>query len=88
MLSLVSSSAVYAGGFAPGEGMYLGAFVGHSAGHVSAKTEATDNNSKSLSTATTDTYEIKDGGLGLNGVNGGGWIGYVVVWVEWHLLYL
>jgi opacity protein-like surface antigen len=76
ILSLTASPAVYADGFAPGEGMYLGAFVGHAAGHVSAKVEAIDRNSKSLAPNTTDTYEFKDGGLAVNGMEGGGWIGY------------
>jgi hypothetical protein len=80
ILSLTASPAVYADGFAPGEGMYLGAFVGHSAGHVSAKVEGTDYTAANcaLNTActTANTLEIKDGGLALNGMEGGGWIGY------------
>ena len=79
-LSLATSPAVYADGFAPGEGMYLGAFVGHSAGHVSAKVEGTDyttaNCALNTTCTTSNTLEIKDGGLALNGVEGGGWIGY------------
>jgi hypothetical protein len=75
VLSLATSPAVYAEGFAPGEGMYLGAFVGHSAGHVSAKVVATEVEGQAT-TATTNTLEITDGGLALNGVEGGGWIGY------------
>jgi hypothetical protein len=74
MLSLAASPAVYADGFAPGEGMYLGAFVGHSAGHVSAKVTGTDYSAVGVDT--TNTLEITDGGLALNGVEGGGWIGY------------
>jgi hypothetical protein len=75
MLSLVSSSAVYAEGFAPGEGLYVGAFVGHSAGHVNAKTRTTQG-SHSDPTPTTFDVEIKNGGLGLEGIEGGGYIGY------------
>ena len=75
MLSLVSSSAVYADGFAPGEGAYIGAFVGHSAGHVSAKVAATEVEGQATA-ATTNTLEITDGGIALNGIEGGGWIGY------------
>jgi hypothetical protein len=74
ILCLTASPAVYADGFAPGEGMYLGAFVGHGAGHVSAKVE-TENNSAST-TGTSTTIEVTDGGIALNGVEGGGWIGY------------
>jgi len=83
MLSLAASPAVYADGFAPGEGMYLGAFVGHSAGHVSAKVTGTDYSATGGDGGTTiggaestNTLEIKNGGLALNGVEGGGWIGY------------
>jgi len=74
-LGLASSSAVYAGGYAPGEGLYVGAFVGHSAGHVSAKVVATEIDGQATA-ATDSTVEIKDGGLALNGVDGGGWLGY------------
>jgi hypothetical protein len=80
MLCLTASPAVYADGFAPGEGMYLGAFVGHAAGHVSAKVVANENSGASTGgrdgTLTTTTIEINDGGLALNGMEGGGWIGY------------
>ena len=77
MLGLVSlsSTSAFAEGFAPGEGLYLGAFVGHSAGHVSAKVAATEIEGQAA-TATTNTLEITDGGLALNGIEGGGWLGY------------
>jgi hypothetical protein len=77
MLSLVSSSAVYAEGFAPGEGLYIGAFVGHSAGHVNAKTSTTQGGHTSGTAApTTFDVEIKSGGVGLEGMEGGGYLGY------------
>jgi hypothetical protein len=80
MLCLTASPAVYADGFAPGEGMYLGAFVGHAAGHVSAKVVASENSGTAKGgrdgTITTTTININDGGLALNGMEGGGWIGY------------
>ena len=80
VLSLATSPAVFADGFAPGEGLYLGAFAGHSAGHVSAKVEGTDfstNTGVAQNAArATNTLEITDGGLALNGIEGGGWIGY------------
>lgn len=80
MISLTASSSVYAEGFAPGEGMYLGAFVGHAAGHVSAKVKGTDYSTNTgvaqNNARATNTIEITDGGLALNGVEGGGWIGY------------
>jgi hypothetical protein len=80
MLSLVSSSAVYADGFAPGEGLYVGAFVGGGMGIVQPKVVATGE--AFGTTTTTDgtkpggTYEAEDGGLGLAGVEGGGLVGY------------
>ena len=75
ILCLTASPAVYADGFAPGEGLYLGAFVGHSAGHVSAKVVATEIEGQATA-ASTNTLEITDGGLAINGMEGGGWIGY------------
>jgi len=66
-----SSIPAYAGGLAPGEGMYIGAFVGHGAGHVSAKVASEANGS-----IPAQTSELKDGGLGLSGFEGGGWVGY------------
>jgi len=78
-LGLATSPTVYADSFAPGEGMYIGAFVGHAAGHVSAKVKATEMAGQcgfSCTTSTTSTVEITDGGLALNGVEGGGWLGY------------
>jgi len=71
MLSLVSSSAVYAGGYAPGEGLYVGAFFGHTAGHLAAKATTED-----YSTSTLHNHAINEGGVGLSGVEGGGYLGY------------
>ena len=70
MMSLVSSSAVYADGFAPGEGLYVGAFFGHAAGHMSAKVTTT------TMLGATQTHELTEGGVGLSGVEGGGYLGY------------
>ena len=76
MLSLVSSSAVSADGFAPGEGLYVGAFAGIGTGIVQPKvtTEGgvTDLNGKQIG----GTFEATEGGLGLEGIEGGTWIGY------------
>jgi len=72
MVGLVSSSVASADGFAPGEGLYLGGFGGVGTGVVQPK----------VTTATTDTsglggtFEATEGGLGLTGFEGGGWIGY------------
>jgi len=84
MLSLVSSSAVYADGFAPGEGLYVGGFVGGGMGIVQPKV-ATNGNvfGTSTTTGTDDSpfhpggaWEATDGGLGLAGIEGGGALGY------------
>jgi len=82
MLGFVStaSTTALAAGLAPGEGVYAGIFVGHSAGHVDAKT-AVEHGSHSDPTTTTGgvttTFEVKmnDGGVGLEGVEGGGYLG-------------
>jgi hypothetical protein len=70
MLSLVSSSAVYADGFAPGEGFYVGAFAGMSTGIVQPKVTTTDTIKGG------GTFEAAEGGLALLGAQGGGWFGY------------
>ncbi len=81
MLSLVSSSAAYADGFAPGEGLYVGAFVGGGMGIVQPKVatvggtvNSTDMNNHPGHAA--GTFEATDGGLGLAGIEGGGMVGY------------
>jgi len=78
MLVLFSSSAVYAGGFAPGEGLYVGAFAGGSMGIVQPKVVAEGH--KTVTSATDaradGTYEATDGGIGLAGIEGGGLVGY------------
>jgi len=82
MLGLVSSSAVHADGFAPGEGLYVGAFAGIGMGMVQPKvtTEGlagggapeTGSGGEELG----GTFEATDGGIGLEGIEGGGWLGY------------
>jgi len=73
LVGLVSSSNAQADSYAPGEGLFLGAFVGHSAGHVNAKVKTFDSGANSNGD---NTIEIKDGGIGLNGIEGGGYLGY------------
>jgi hypothetical protein len=79
MLSLVSSSAVYADGFAPGEGLYVGAFVGGGMGIVQPKV-VTNGSARSIggdfAGHAGGTFEATDGGLGLAGIEGGGMVGY------------
>jgi len=83
MLSLVSSSAVFADGFAPGEGLYIGAFVAGSMGIVQPKVATTGNIFGTTVNGTGDqanhpggSWEANDGGLGLAGIEGGGMLGY------------
>ena len=52
MLSLVSSSAAYADGFAAGEGLYVGAFFGMNTGIVQPKV-ATDTGAENPDTRRT-----------------------------------
>ena len=75
MLGLVSSSSVYADGFAPGEGLYIGAFVGAGSGIVQPKVE-TFQHTKQNRTEAAGVFEATDGGLGLFGIEGGGTLGY------------
>ena len=70
MLGLASSSVVHADGFAPGEGLYVGAYFGQAAGHLAAKSTTTEY------LGTTQTHELTEGGIGLSGVEGGGYLGY------------
>ena len=78
MLSLVSSSAVYADGFAPGEGLYIGALVGAGSGIVQPKvtTQGGGLSSRGELNNSGGTFEATEGGLGLQGVEGGTLVGY------------
>jgi len=81
LLSLVSSSAVYADGFAPGEGLYAGAFGAADMGIVQAKVETYGTEASAANTATAmrhdgGIFENADGGLGLSGATGGIMVGY------------
>jgi hypothetical protein len=78
MLSLVSSSAAYADGFAAGEGLYLGAFVGAGSGIVQPKVTTQGGGLSSVGELnnTGGTFETTEGGLGLAGIEGGALVGY------------
>jgi len=88
MFSLVSSSAVYADNYAPGEGLYIGAFGGHGSGIVQPKVITMDMGAGPDDYGVT-TGEMTDGGLGISGAIGGAWVGYgykmgpVYVGFEW-----
>jgi hypothetical protein len=82
MLSLVSSSAVYADGFAPGEGLYIGGFGGVGMGMVQPKVTAGGDQAEAASSQNganngrVGNFEATSGGLGLEGMEGGVWVGY------------
>jgi len=81
ILGLVSSSAVYADGFAPGEGLYIGAFGGAGMGIVQPKVKTLGAITNQDDGGVHDghaggTFEATDGGLGLAGAEGGGMLGY------------
>ncbi len=69
MVASMSMTSQTAQAGAPGEGAYLGAFVGWGSGIVQPKVVTS-------STINSGTFEAKEGGLGLNGLEGGGWLGY------------
>ena len=72
LMGMVSSSTVYADGFAPGEGLYLGAFAGLNTGIVQPKVAAT----AATGGEAANTLEATEGGLGLQGIEGGILAGY------------
>jgi len=73
LLGLVSSSPAYADGFAPGEGLYLGGFAGVGMGMVAPKITTTADGDGFRAGG---VFEATEGGLGLEGIEGGTWIGY------------
>jgi len=87
MLGLVSSSVASADGFAPGEGLYIGAFAAGGMGIVQPKVSTIGNtiadvgddsggNNYSKNKHEGGTWQANDGGLGLEGFEGGVWVGY------------
>jgi len=82
LLGFISAPAAYADGFAPGEGLYLGAFAAGGMGIVKPKVTTYGNTIAEISDAaskrkhTGGTWEANDGGLGLEGFEGGVWLGY------------
>jgi len=76
-LGLVSSSAVYADGFAPGEGLYVGAFAGSATGIVQPKVVTDETATSNLRARDVGgTFEATEGGFGLQGIEGGALVGY------------
>ena len=74
MLGLACSTAQAES--APGEGAYVGAFLGHGTGIVQAKARVFDVGSSGTQRGSEATFESERGGLGLSGIQGGGWFGY------------
>ena len=74
MVASMSMTSQTAQAGAPGEGAYIGAFVGWNSGVVQPKVTTTGPASSAASEG--GTFEAKEGGLGLNGLEGGGWLGY------------
>ena len=72
--SLLMGSIANAADYAPGEGGYVGAFMGFGTGIVQAKVQRLENNATTNSSA--NTYELERGGLGLSGIQGGGYAGW------------
>ncbi len=71
--SLVLSPLAQAADPAPGEGAYAGAFIGFGTGILQAKVQVYE---LSTGQTTAGTYETDRGGLGLSGIQGGGWLGW------------
>ena len=72
--SFVNTTNVKADGLAPGEGIYAGAFMGFGMGILQAKTSSNFTNDDRTGDGL--TYETDRGGLGLSGIQGGGWLGF------------
>lgn len=66
--SMVAAPNAKASELAPGEGIYAGAFMGFGTGILQAKVTGLNANAK--------TFETERGGLGLSGIQGGGWLGW------------
>ena len=66
---------------APGEGFYVGAFIGHGTGIVQPTVTVNDirdggNTSAMNASNVSQTFDTDRGGLGLSGIQGGGWLGW------------
>ena len=74
--SMMFISHSKAAGTAPGEGFYTGLFLGHGTGILQAEGAALNLEKSSNSSTCCATYETERGGLGLSGIQGGGWLGW------------
>ena len=72
--SFVATSNAKASDLAPGEGAYVGAFVGFGTGLIQGKVGRLEDGTVANDDA--NTYELKRGGIGLSGIQGGGYAGW------------
>jgi hypothetical protein len=72
--SFVATPNAKAADLAPGEGGYVGAFMGFGTGMIQAKVSRLEGGTVSNDDA--NTYELKRGGIGLSGIQGGGYAGW------------
>ena len=73
MLALTFVAIPNAKAASPGEGFYVGAFIGHGTGVVQA--DVTSNASLN-GAGRRGTFESDRGGIALDGIQGGGWFGW------------
>ena len=75
MASIIAAPKAEAGQ-APGEGFYTGAFVGHGSGIIQPKVTILDADDGGAQGTSSQTFDTDRGGLGLSGIQGGGWLGW------------
>jgi hypothetical protein len=61
---------------APGEGFYVGAFIGHGTGIIQPTVTVIDADAGGAAGTAGQTFDTDRGGLGLSGIQGGGWLGW------------
>jgi len=61
---------------APGEGFYVGAFIGHGTGIIQPTVTVIDADNGGAQGGASQTFDTDRGGLGLSGIQGGGWLGW------------
>ena len=74
--SFLATTNAKADGAAPAEGFYVGAFVGHGTGIIQPKVTILDADNGGAQGNTPQTFDTDRGGLGLSGIQGGGWLGW------------
>ena len=75
--SFLGATKAKAGDLAPGEGAYLGAFVGYGMGVLQSKVTTIDQtNATTPHQRSGGTFENDRGGFGFEGIQGGLWAGY------------